>query len=859
MTFYKTGASIVILLLASLQITAAGQPSKAQKQCVLSLQAAGASVALTASKATIACVSKKNHDKTTAFDLANCLGAIESQVLQRAKDKTVAVAEKNCKEIPSFGPANAQDVNAAFAKSVDLSKIFGDDINAKVQSSKVDAKTANCQLVLAEQLASLVRTEIAEYGSCSKKLFSKGTATTVSDIQACAEQQSKTLLKAKVAAYKRIEAKCALDSSSMVASGQCADSASTSELATCLAAQAHCDASIALNKSNRIDASGHQFKDGVATFYCGSKPAQSQSVARQWNDVNLSAIRIDNPRPPVHARNLFHLSAAMYDAWAVYDMKAKPYSTAERINSSDKQHDREIAISFAAYRILAERYSKQHSLGSVVSEASFNKQMNILGLDKNYADITGDAPAAVGNRIAHSILTEAMSDGSNEASDYADPSYQPVNSPLIVKEPGFEITDSFDPNRWQPLALDKTVTQNGITLPDKVQTSIGSQWGSVKPFAITKSASTELYLDPGPQPLLGGLGDAQFKAEVVQLIELASQLTPDDQTVVDISPASFGHNQLASNAGTGYEKNPITGQPYVPQLVKRGDFGRVLAEWWADGPTSETPPGHWNAIANHVADTPGFERRFKGSGSTLDPLEWDVKTYFALNGATHDAAIAAWGAKRKYDGVRPITMVRYMAKQGQSSDPAKPHYHAHGLPLKPGLVELITAESSAAGQRHAALVAAGAKINDIALYSWPGAPANQKADYSGVKWILGTDWVPYQRPTFVTPAFPGYISGHSTFSRAAAEVLAAITGSEYFPGGLYEYAIPKDTYLIHEHGPSQDVKLQWASYFDASDQSGRSRLWGGIHPEADDFAGRKVGHQAGMAAFTKAVSYFESK
>lgn len=53
----------------------------------------------------------------------------------------------------------------------------------------------------------------------------------------------------------------------------------------------------------------------------------TQSVARQWDEELLSAIRRDNPRPPVHARNLFHLSIAMYDAGAAYDATAKPYLT----------------------------------------------------------------------------------------------------------------------------------------------------------------------------------------------------------------------------------------------------------------------------------------------------------------------------------------------------------------------------------------------------------------------------------------------------------------------------------------------------------------------------------------------------
>ena len=380
------------------------------------------------------------------------------------------------------------------------------------------------------------------------------------------------------------------------------------------------------------------------------------------------------------------------------------------------------------------------------------------------------------------------------------------------------------------------------------------------PFALTRANPTDLYLDPGPQPQLSGLGDATdltFKAQVQQVIELSSRLTPDDPTMIDISPASLGNNPLGTNDGHGYPVNPATGQPYTPELVKRGDFGRLIAEYWADGPTSETPPGHWNVLANSVADTAGFERRFRGAGPVLDPLEWDVKTYLALNAAVHDAAIACWGAKRRYDGVRPITMIRYMGKKGQSSDSGQASFHPMGLPLEPGVIELITAESSAPGQRHADLVAAGAQLGDVAIVAWPGGPADPKTQHSGTRWVLAKGWVPYQRATFVTPAFPGYFSGHSTFSRSAAEVLTLITGSEFFPGGLGEFVVRQNGFLQFEAGPSGDVTLQWARYFDAADQAGQSRLWGGIHVEADDFTGRRVGDQIGIAALNKALTYFD--
>jgi hypothetical protein len=102
------------------------------------------------------------------------------------------------------------------------------------------------------------------------------------------------------------------------------------------------------------------------------------------------------------------------------------------------------------------------------------------------------------------------------------------------------------------------------------------------------------------------------------------------------------------------------------------------------------------------------------------------------------------------------------------------------------------------------------------------------------------------------------VSGHSTFSRAAAEVLTELTGSPYFPGGMLEWTVKRGE-LKNEEGPTRGVTLQWATYFDAADDAGISRLYGGIHIPADDFAGRKLGSACGKEAWALAQRYFEGK
>jgi len=454
---------------------------------------------------------------------------------------------------------------------------------------------------------------------------------------------------------------------------------------------------------------------------------------------------------------------------------------------------------------------------------------------------------------AHSQLLKNDA-GLFEAGLYADNTgYSPVNGPMIVNLPG--VGDELnDKNRWQPLSLDFIIAQNGLPLAENTQSFLGSHWGGVTPFALTRPGPEFVYNDPGTPPQLGGTGDTEFKDAVLRVIRFSSYMDPDDEVEIDISPVANGNNTLGANDGTGHVLNPATGLVYEPQFVKRGDWGRILAEFWADGPSSETPPGHWNTLANYVSDHPLTEKRYMGAGQILEDLEWDVKLYFVLNGAVHDSAISAWDAKAKYDYVRPITAIRYMGGVGQSSDPDGLSYDPDGLPLEGGLVEVITADTTTVSGKHSHL--AGYE-GEIAIRAWLGNPADSENTYSGVGWIRAVEWVPYQRETFVTPPFAGYTSGHSTFSRAGAEVLTAFTGDAYFPGGMGTFTASANDFLEFEQGPSEDIVLEWATYYDASDEAGISRLYGGIHVDIDDLNGRIMGSLAGLGSWAEAQGYFD--
>jgi hypothetical protein len=221
------------------------------------------------------------------------------------------------------------------------------------------------------------------------------------------------------------------------------------------------------------------------------------------------------------------------------------------------------------------------------------------------------------------------------------------------------------------------------------------------------------------------------------------------------------------------------------------DEQKTIAQYWADGPRSETPPGHWNLFAQFVA-------RRDRHGPDEHGVDLDVKLFFALTNGIFDAGICAWDNKRAFDSVRPITAIRY-AFQGQT------------------------------------------------IRGWGGP-------FQGTREIDGAQWLPYQAPTFPTPPFAEYSSGHSNFSAAGAEILQAFTRSERF-GAPVTIATGASKF---EPGatPASDVTLSWRTFRDAADQAGLSRRYGGIHFTQGDLDARATGRQAGQLAWARAQDYW---
>jgi hypothetical protein len=198
---------------------------------------------------------------------------------------------------------------------------------------------------------------------------------------------------------------------------------------------------------------------------------------------------------------------------------------------------------------------------------------------------------------------------------------------------------------------------------------------------------------------------------------------------------------------------------------------------------------------------PGHWARFAQWVSARDhhTLDDDVKMFFVLSNAMFDAGVAAWDAKRAYDSVRPVTAIPFLFRGKK--------FRAWGGPGK-GTVEMD-----------------------------------------------GSQWIPYQESTFPTPPFPEFVSGHSTYSAAAAEIVKRWTGSDRFGNSVT--LAPGSSKIEPGITPARSIVLSWSTFTDAANEAAISRRYGGIHFQGADLAGRLLGRLVAAQAWSKSQRYFE--
>jgi hypothetical protein len=493
----------------------------------------------------------------------------------------------------------------------------------------------------------------------------------------------------------------------------------------------------------------------------------------EWNHLALEAIRAlgklpstdpDRGRggPPQVARTLSIFHTATFNAWTAYNAVAKPvYGAVSKRPAAEHglQVLKSVAIAEAAYRVLKDQFPfTDYQRGKVPEvqdfldelEASYAKYVTSVVATPPVTAAALAAAKTKGAAAATVVLNYRQSDNANEANRYADPTnYQPKNKPMAVALPA--AADAVDdPNAWQGLSYldgEHILRSPAFITPHWGYINAGDwsgigDWPGVKPFAMSNGK--------------------QFRPAVGPHKVLTQAYLDQAKHVIDI------------------QANLTTEQ-------------KVIAEYWADGPNSSLPPGHWTEFASFVAEREALPGLADSGKLNLDQ---SVKLFFALSNAVFDASIAVWDCKRYYDSVRPVTAIRYLF--------------------------------------------AGKTIR-----AW-GGPGRGTQD------IPGESWQPFQKASFPTPPFAEYVSGHSGFSMAAATVLRLFTGSDRF-GFLYTQDKPL---AADPNEPVVGVTLSWPTFNAAAREAGESRLYGGIHFYEGNVVGLDMGAKVGQQAYEKAEKYW---
>jgi Domain of unknown function (DUF6851)/VCPO second helical-bundle domain len=398
-----------------------------------------------------------------------------------------------------------------------------------------------------------------------------------------------------------------------------------------------------------------------------ARAALTPNVIVQWNRALLQGVRESKLGPPMVARALAVAHTCAYDAWAAYDRSAVATRVGDTLRrpARERRYENKVeAVSYAAYRAAVDLFP-----GSKAT--AFDPLMAEIGLDPHNNSQEATEPAGIGNLAAAAVLAFRHRDGANQLGDepggapgvpYSDyTGYRPSNDPMDTRVP-LDPSTVHDVNRWQPL---RYVDASGNLVTPSF---VAAHWQRVRPFAIPSASALRSPSGPARE------GSTDFVAQALELVDVSAHLT-DEQ--------------------------------------------KVIAEYWADGPHSELPPGHWNLFAQRVVER-------DQTGSHEHDLDDAVKLFFALTNAVFDAGCCAWDNKVAFDSVRPITAIRWLFR-GKT------------------------------------------------LTAW-GGPGR------GTRTIAGEEWLPYQPSTFPTPPFAEYSSGHSNFSAAAAEMLRLFTRSDHFGG-----------------------------------------------------------------------------
>lgn len=526
-----------------------------------------------------------------------------------------------------------------------------------------------------------------------------------------------------------------------------------------------------------------------------STPNYQQTEVVAWNKELLAALVVSPPRPTVNCRSLYMVHASMYDAWAAYDniaLDSQGGSTLRRPTDQRTISNRRAATLYAAFHACSNLFPAYET-----ANGKFRALLVSEGLDTSAAALTSadlNTPAGLGRQAWLNVQAARASDGSNAANNFVDVTsanyptlYAPRNSanPAAPNSVGKVCNPGdvpgvtcFDNAHWAPLRVPTGTFRDADNLPAvnngdpstfRDQVFLTPHWGAVTPFALASFGQ----LRPTPPAIPGS--NAPYTDATGKVTTNDAAYNEQTDEILNIS-------------------------------ANLDDEQKCIAEYWADGPQSTTPPGHWNQFAQDISYR---DRNDFGA---------DVKMFFALNGGLLDSSIGCWEAKRFYDYIRPVSAIqhKYVNQLIRSwGGPNQGTVQNLGQTFRPyQSLTFVTPAFSEYTSGHSTFSACGAEV----LTAFSGRNA------------LGS--LPLELPVDR--------NGDGINDR------------------LGEFIYKKGK-LTFENGPAQDVVLSWNTLQEAADEAGVSRRYGGIHFQDGDLRARQMGKQIGAAAYAKASRLFNGQ
>ncbi len=321
------------------------------------------------------------------------------------------------------------------------------------------------------------------------------------------------------------------------------------------------------------------------------------------------------------------------------------------------------------------------------------------------------------------------------------------------------------------------------------------------------------------------IGTAAAEAVVASRRHDGANQTGDTPGSVTGLPYSDYTRYAPPSPPTALSWQPLPGQSFlVPHWQRVKPFALASADQFTpSGPTLRKSDGSYDKAVDEMVkmsaklddgtkmraeywsdgprteQPPGHWMLFTGAVSRRNghTLDQDAKVHFAVSNALLDAGIASWNAKRAHEFVRPVTAVRT---------------------LKAGTT----------------------------IKAWAGP-------HQGTRTIPAEQFVSY----IATPPHPDYLSGHSTFSGAAARVLRLFTGSNTLQLSV---TFAKGGSVVEPGSvPAVPLRVSWPTYTDAADEAGLSRMLGGIHFRDANRDGLALGTAVGSTTWSTAQTYFTGK